>query len=123
MAWWKAHPEALDRNAVYRFVCPTCGGSFEAYGNANRNFHLSGKRECAAKRIPEDILKEKCAEALGLSEYDPAVFTIKVDSVTIPDDGVLVFKCKDGTDKTIHWENHSRREIWTDEMKQAYGRR
>ena len=38
MAWWKAHPEALDRKAVYHFVCPTCGGSFEAYGNANRKY-------------------------------------------------------------------------------------
>ena len=38
MAWWKAHPEAVNYKAVYRFVCPTCGGSFEAYGNANRKF-------------------------------------------------------------------------------------
>ena len=38
MAWWNAHPEAVNRKAVYRFVCPTCGGSFEAYGNANRKY-------------------------------------------------------------------------------------
>ena len=38
MAWWKAHPEAVDRKAVYRFVCPTCAKSFEAYGNANRKY-------------------------------------------------------------------------------------
>ena len=38
MAWWKAHPESVNRKAVYRFVCPTCGGSFEAYGNANRKY-------------------------------------------------------------------------------------
>ena len=38
MAWWKEHPEAVNRKAVYRFVCPTCGGSFEAYGNANRKY-------------------------------------------------------------------------------------
>ena len=38
MAWWKAHPEAMDRKAVYHFVCPTCGGLFEAYGNANRKY-------------------------------------------------------------------------------------
>ena len=38
MTWWKAHPEAVDRKAVYHFVCPTCGGSFEAYGNANRKY-------------------------------------------------------------------------------------
>ena len=38
MTWWKAHPESVNRKAVYRFVCPTCGESFEAYGNANRKY-------------------------------------------------------------------------------------
>ena len=38
MAWWKAHPQTVNRKAVYLFVCPTCGGSFEAYGNANRKY-------------------------------------------------------------------------------------
>ena len=38
MAWWKANPEAVDRKALYHFVCPTCGRSFEAYGNANRKY-------------------------------------------------------------------------------------
>lgn len=38
MAWWKAHPESVNRKAVYRFVCPACGESFEAYGNANRKY-------------------------------------------------------------------------------------
>ena len=38
MAWWKAHPEAVNRKAVYLFFCPTCGGSFESYGNANRKY-------------------------------------------------------------------------------------
>ena len=38
MAWWKAHPEAVNRKSVYLFVCPTCGESFEAYGNANRKY-------------------------------------------------------------------------------------
>lgn len=38
MAWWKAHPEAVNRKAVYHFVCPTCGTEFEAYGNAHRKY-------------------------------------------------------------------------------------
>ena len=113
-----------------RITCGRCGAKFckriNAIGTkyakarwACSTFTYRGKRECNAKRIPEDILKEKCAEALGLSEYDPAVFKIKVDSVKIPADGILVFTFKDGTDKTINWENRSRCESWTDEMKQA----
>jgi hypothetical protein len=30
-----------------------------------------------------------------------------------------VFTFKDGTERTLYWENRSRRESWTDAMKQA----
>ena len=35
-AWWKTHPEALNREAFYHFICPKCGVAFESYGNAHR---------------------------------------------------------------------------------------
>jgi len=38
LAWWNAHPEAVNRKAMYSFVCPTCGTKFEAYGNAKRKY-------------------------------------------------------------------------------------
>jgi len=38
MAWWKAHPEAVNRKAVYQFTCACCGQPFEAYGNAKRRY-------------------------------------------------------------------------------------
>lgn len=38
MAWWAKHPEAVNRKAVYHFVCPTCGTEFESYGNAHRRY-------------------------------------------------------------------------------------
>ena len=40
-------------------------------------------------------------------------------SIAIPGDGVLVFAFRDGTERTLTWENPSRRESWTDEMKAA----
>lgn len=111
-------------------TCGRCGARFRKKINsigtkyakatwACATYTYRGKHECAAKRIPEDILKEKCAEALGFAKYDPAVFTAKVAAITIPDDGVLVFTFKDGTERTLYWENRSRRESWTDAMKQA----
>lgn len=38
LAWWKTHPEALNRKAFYHFICPKCGISFESYGNAHRKY-------------------------------------------------------------------------------------
>jgi endogenous inhibitor of DNA gyrase (YacG/DUF329 family) len=45
MAWWKAHPEAVNRKAVYEFTCPVCGRAFSAYGNAHRKYC---SRDCSA---------------------------------------------------------------------------
>ena len=71
------------------------------------------------KRIPEDILKAKCAEALRLGTYSAEAFTARGASITVPDDGALVFTFKDGTERSLTWEHRSRRESWTDEMRAA----
>jgi len=52
MAWWKTHPKAVNRKAVYYFVCPVCGAEFEAYGNAHRKYcsrHCWGKARRASQ--------------------------------------------------------------------------
>ena len=125
------HPRKLTFSEFSGLItCSRCGAKFRKKVNgtgtkyakvvwACATYTYKGKHECAAKRIPEDILKGKCAEVLGLTEYDTAVFTAKVASITIPDDGVLVFAFKDGSERTATWENRSRRESWTDEMKQT----
>ena len=108
--------------------CGRCGANFiqkinaigTKYAKANwacATYTTHGKDHCAAKRIPEDILRQKCAEALGSNAYNAADFMARVAAITIPEDGVLVFTFKDGTQVTIPWEKHSRRDSWTDEMK------
>ena len=37
-AWWAAHPERLNRKALYSFTCPACGATFTAYGNSRRKY-------------------------------------------------------------------------------------
>lgn len=125
------HPRKLTFSEFSGLItCERCGAKFRKKVNgtgtkyakvvwACATYTYRGKHECAAKRIPEDILKEKCAEVLGLVEYDSAEFTAKVAAITIPDDGVLVFTFKDGSEQALNWENRSRRESWSDEMKQA----
>ena len=125
------HPRKLTFSEFSGLItCERCGAKFRKKVNgtgtkyakvvwACATYTYRGKHECAAKRIPEDILKEKCAEVLGLVEYDPAEFTTKVTAITIPDDGVMIFVFKDGSEQALNWENRSRRESWSDEMKQA----
>jgi DNA invertase Pin-like site-specific DNA recombinase len=96
-----------------------CGTKYAKVTWACRTYTYRGKHECSAKRIPEDILKEKCAEALGLAEFSLDKFKTKVAAITVPDDGVLIFRFKDGSERTLTWENRSRRECWTDDMKQT----
>jgi len=44
--WWKEHPKALNRKAVYHFCCSHCGAFFDSYGNNHRKYCSRG---CYAK--------------------------------------------------------------------------
>ena len=72
---------------------------------------------CPTRDIPEIILKRKCAEVLGTVEFDEGVFLDKVEQITVPEHGILTFHFKDGTEKTVTWENTLKTESWTDEAK------
>ena len=37
-AWWRAHPEAGLKKAVYEYTCAHCGKPFSAYGNSRRKY-------------------------------------------------------------------------------------
>ena len=110
--------------------CARCGANFGRKVNASgtkyakinwacATYTSQGKDACAAKRIREDILMEKCAEALGIDAYDADAFQARVLGIDVPEDGVLVFRFVDGTEKTVIWEKRSRRDSWTDEMRAA----
>ena len=36
--WWNAHPEMVNKKAIYHFTCACCGKEFTAYGNAHRKY-------------------------------------------------------------------------------------
>ena len=111
-------------------TCGRCGAHFRRKINACgtkyakptwtcMTYSYRGKEQCPAKRIPEDILKQKCAEVMGISVYDSERFRETVSSITVPDDNILVFTFYDGSERTITWQNRSRRESWTPAMREA----
>ncbi len=111
-------------------TCGRCGAHFRRKINACgtkyakptwtcMTYSYRGKEFCQAKRIPEDILKQKCTEVMGLPTYDPDLLKETVSSITVPDDGILVFTFHNGSERTVTWENRSRRESWTPAMREV----
>ena len=110
--------------------CEKCGANFQRKINgigtkyakvtwACATYTHRGKAQCSAKRIPEDILEAKCAEALGIAEFDEEAFRTRISAITVPGDGILIFSFKDGSNHSLTWEHQSRSESWSVEMKAA----
>jgi len=38
IAWWKEHPDQIDRKVFYRLTCAGCGKEFHSYGHKNRKY-------------------------------------------------------------------------------------
>ena len=68
---------------------------------------MQGKAACPAKAVPEETLSEYAAE-----------FNSGFEKVEVCSGNNLIFHFYDGTKKEIFWQDRSRRESWTDEMKQ-----
>jgi len=126
------HPVTKPEGSEFTglITCRRCGAHFRRKINACgtkyakptwtcMTYSYRGKVQCPAKRIPEDILKQKCAEVMRLPVYDPDRFRDTVSTITVPDDGILVFTFHDGSERTIAWQNRSRRESWTPAMREA----
>jgi len=61
---------------------------------------------------------ETAAAVMGLERFDEDAFLESVQEVHVPAFNHLVFCLKDGTKDERVWQDRSRRESWTLEMKQ-----
>lgn len=73
--------------------------------------------QCSTKEILERYIEIAAADALGISEFDEEVFLQKVDHISVPDNGRLVFHFIDGTVRTEVLKKTSYKDCWTDEAK------
>ena len=76
-----------------------------------------GRDRCAARQVRESILEECAAQALGLPAFDAVAFEDRVDHITVCDKQKLVFSFRDGTTEEITWQEPSRADSWTPEMR------
>ncbi|MDL2205605.1 recombinase family protein [Eubacteriales bacterium OttesenSCG-928-N13] len=112
-----------------KMVCGICGDHFrrKIAGSAPQykkpvwichTYNQRGKKHCPSRQIPEDILMEVTARVLGIPEFDSAVFAEQIQTIHVPAVDRLVFCFYDGRIVERTWQNRSRSESWTDEMRQ-----
>ncbi len=99
-----------------KIICEKCGKHFRRKTTKSgikwvcSTYNTYGKAACDAQQIPE-----------------PALLTIVGDRpfacVRVPEDGMVIVCWADGSESVHHWENPSRAESWTVEMRQKAAER
>ncbi len=104
--------------------CTQCGGKYKrvtANGTHKWNcktYVNQGKRYCHAKAIPEDILYRVTNEVLHIDTFDESLFHNKIKKIIAPEFNKLTFVFADGHVVEKIWKDKSRKDSWTDEMKE-----
>lgn len=107
-----------------KIVCGNCGKSFRRVvcrGKAKwqcATFLRKGRDACPAKQIPEDTLMSLTADVFGLETFDEHIFKQKIRELQIPASNTVRYIFCDGHEVEAMWQDYSRRESWTEEMRQ-----
>lgn len=113
-----------------KIQCGRCGKNYQRSNrkgrkdpNANYTIWIcatrrkTGNAECRNKDIPEIILKRKCAEILGLDEFDENIFAEQIEKIIVPAPNEMIFCFKDGREIPTQWSSELRKECWTEERR------
>ncbi len=107
-----------------KIICGKCGKKYKhkvwrgyVYWNCSTYLQM-GKAECHTKQIPEPILISLISEVLKIDSFDNTIFESQITEIRVPEDNLLIFVFRDGHTDQREWQNKSRCESWTDEMKQ-----
>ena len=104
--------------ATYPFtgliVCANCGKHYKRKTTATgivwicSTYNTHGKKACASKAIPESVLYELTADTpIG-----------DLTAIRAEKNNTLIFCFKNGSQTVKRWQDRSRRESWTEEMKE-----
>ena len=117
------HPGVKQK--VYPFtgkiVCGNCGKHYRRKVTKTgpvwicSTFNTMGKAYCSSKQIPENTLISITEETLDSTN----ALGDKITAIQAEKDNTLVFYFKDGSETVKRWQDRSRAESWTDEMKAA----
>lgn len=78
-----------------------------------------GKDCCDSQYIPESVLIETTMNVLGEASLSRQLIMEKIARIDVPRHNHLIYHLTDGTIADTPWTHKSRRDSWTDEMRQA----
>ena len=110
------HCMVCDRN--FRHKTANANTKYEKTVWRCATFDTRGCNVCPAQQIPEDILIAKTSEVLGITDFDRETLMTKIKEIRVPRHNFLVYVFHDGHVKEVTWQHKSRKESWTEEMKQ-----
>lgn len=82
-----------------------------------------GKTECDAKSVPDAELTRITLEVLNIKELDRDLIEDKLEVIEVFKDNKLLYHLKDGSTVERTWNDISRRDSWTEEMKKEARRK
>ena len=125
----RSHKEQADTKQAFsgRIICGECGANYNR--KYDRGVHKwicsTYKREgptgCASKQIPEQTLRVVSSEFLQQDSFDDSEIDTRVKTITAYNGNRLIFNLADGQTVERIWQDRSRSESWTPEMRQAAG--
>lgn len=119
---------------IYPFTgkikCGCCGKNYRRKTTVTgvvwicSTYNTKGKKHCPkSKQIPENTLYSVCCEVLGISDFDENIFQSEIERIIIPAPNRIKFIFHNGTRKTVEWQDRSRSESWTENMRKTAGER
>ena len=117
------HPGAKRKEYPFsgKLICACCGKHYRRKITATgpkwicTTYNTMGKVACPSKQIPEDTLIATTGEVIGSTD----AIDSKITAVRVENDNTLVFCLTNGEQIVKRWQDRSRRESWTPEMKNA----
>ncbi len=128
----KSDHRAKPRHSAFTgiIICGQCGQKYKRVKNHQyfawncTAYQTKGKSVCPGLQLRENVLHLAAADALGLTDYEEEAVRERVAYVRADADHTLTFFLKDGQQTaTVAWQNPSRAESWTPEMKAEASRR
>lgn len=120
-----ARPQGHESAFSRKIRCAICGKNYRRKVTAYNvvwccsTFNTKGKKYCASKVIPEATLQVASAEVMGLSHFDESVFESQIDHIEACPGNLLRFVFVFGAVKEYQWKDRSRRDSWTEEMRES----